>query len=154
VDPLSKPEWRAGVGQVLGTSLTPYTPTLFAATTNPTGFTCRGWWCQVGPLVYVRYRLDAGTGMTAGSGAYRMSVPVKAASIDYDPIPAGSCWAASGASAHSTFLHWFPFAWGGNFIQWTSGVSGTGADLGAAVPFAWVAGAQVRGAFTYEAATI
>lgn len=57
---------------------TSYTPTLTASTTNPTNWTRTGYYMQVGKLVVCRFILTAGGSMTAGSGNYRVALPVNA----------------------------------------------------------------------------
>ena len=80
VRPMDKPGWRAGVNQALGWEWKPYSPILTATTTNPSGWTGTGRWYQVGSLVTVRLTLTGGTSVNAGSGTYRIGLPVTAAS--------------------------------------------------------------------------
>lgn len=58
---------------------TAYTPTLTAATTNPTlgsGATQQGTYMQIGKLVVARFILAFGSSGSAGSGAYWVNLPV------------------------------------------------------------------------------
>lgn len=55
-----------------------YTPTLTAATTNPTlgsGATQTGWWHRTGNMIVGGARIRFGTGMSSGSGIYYVSLP-------------------------------------------------------------------------------
>jgi hypothetical protein len=88
----------AGLITGTGTSLgawTSYTPTLTASTTNPnlgsTGSTT-GAYCRIGKLVVFRVRISfGGTGVNAGSGYYRVALPVTGASVTGNPGN-GSAW--------------------------------------------------------------
>ena len=57
---------------------TSYDPVLTASTTNPTGWTQTGYYMQAGKLVIARFYVAAGGSMTAGSGTYRVALPVAA----------------------------------------------------------------------------
>ena len=63
---------------------TSYSPQLTAVTSNPTyGTTSQvnvGWHKQLGKVVHFYAAFRFGSGMTAGSGAYRLSLPVTASS--------------------------------------------------------------------------
>lgn len=73
---------RSGGG---GSAWTAYTPTLTASTTNPTmgtGSSRVGAYQQVGKTVHVRVAVVFGTsGAAAGSGTYRVSLPVTAKTL-------------------------------------------------------------------------
>jgi len=59
----------------------PYTPTLTAATTNPTlgtGSTRWGNYAQIGKVVVAHFGIVFGSGGSAGTGNYAISAPVKA----------------------------------------------------------------------------
>lgn len=66
--------------QALGSEPVVYTPTLTAPTTPPTlgtGATREGIWVQAGPMVHLWFSFQFGSaGAAAGSGQYRMSLPV------------------------------------------------------------------------------
>lgn len=68
------------VGTLAG-AWTSWTPALTAVTTSPTlgtGSTAEGYYKQVGKLVVWWARLVFGTGAAAGTGSYRVSLPVTA----------------------------------------------------------------------------
>lgn len=64
-----------------------YTPTLTAASSNPTlgtGSSATGRFYRIGQLCIAHFRVKAGTaGFAAGSGLYRISAPLTAASFMY-----------------------------------------------------------------------
>lgn len=69
----------AGKLQQLGGLVTPYTPALTALTTSPTlgsDGTAAGIWSQQGGWIRVVFHIQFGTsGVNAGSGGYRVSLP-------------------------------------------------------------------------------
>lgn len=128
-----------------------YTPSLTAATTNPTlgsGSTVEGRWCRIGSTVHVVVNIVFGTsGTSAGSGKYRVSLPapMSADLPAFASVGAGRLF--DGAQHHlievsrddtSTTLVSFP-------------VNGAG-RTGATVPFAWGASDSIAFHCTYEAA--
>ncbi len=89
---------------------TSYTPTLTAATTNPTlgaasaGAVQFGRYCKVGRLVVAQFGIRFATsGASAGSGAYTVSLPVTAktagfsAGLTSDIVGHGSLWRGNNA---------------------------------------------------------
>lgn len=71
--------------QLLHSGWTSYTPLLTASTTNPTlgtGSLATGAYALWGDAVYYLFRFRFGTGAAAGSGTYRVSLPVAAVSSD------------------------------------------------------------------------
>lgn len=80
--------------QALGSELQTYTPALTAVTTDPTlgsGSSAEGMWAQLGPLVYVVWTIQFGSsGTNAGSGVYRVSLPVDVAPGPLDEVSIGS----------------------------------------------------------------
>lgn len=66
--------------QAFGSEVTTYTPVLTAASSNPTlgvANDADGAWYQIGPLVAFWFSIQFGTsGVGAGSGQYRVSLPV------------------------------------------------------------------------------
>lgn len=71
----------ASMLQALGSEVTLYTPTLTAATANPnlgTDPERNGMWVQIGPLCHVWFEIQFGTGgsVSAGTGQYRVGLPV------------------------------------------------------------------------------
>ncbi len=70
--------------QALGSAPQVYTPTLTAATTSPNlgaGSTVSGLWVQTGYLVMAWFDIQFGTGgsVAAGSGQYRIDLPIPVA---------------------------------------------------------------------------
>jgi hypothetical protein len=125
-----------------------YTPTLTASTTNPTGWTQTGYYMQVGKLVTCKFKLTAGT---AGSGNYRIALPINAsvnvADIDagvivgYDASP-GNFALFNAYIANTAYIQMgYSTTYLGAFV----GVSNTG-------PWTWATGDFIRGTITYEAA--
>lgn len=77
---------KATVANVLGSlAFTDWTPQISSATTSPTlsddaSHIVEGRYCQIGELVIARGQVKAGTsGVNAGSGTYRLHLPVTAA---------------------------------------------------------------------------
>lgn len=71
----------ASMLQALGSEITTYTPALTAASSDPnlgTSPDVDGAWFQLGPLCFVWFSVQFGTGgaVNAGSGQYRLSLPV------------------------------------------------------------------------------
>lgn len=152
VRPMDKPGWRAGVNQALGWEWQPWTPTLTATTTDPSGWTGTGRWYQVGSLVVCRFKLTAQTGMTAGSGTYRVSLPIAADLTISSDTPLGQValfdlgtggWTgfavATAAQQITVYYHVAAVAGAWNFV-------------GAALPWTWAAGDVISGTITYESA--
>lgn len=76
--------WALMYASTGGPAWTPYTPVLTASTTNPTlgtGATVNGSWTRSGRTVTVNGNFVFGTGATAGSGTYRISLPVTAKTL-------------------------------------------------------------------------
>jgi len=151
VDPLTKPEWRAGVNQVLGSSWTAYTPVLTASTTSPTGWTTTGRYYRVGALIVCSGVLTAGTSATSGSGDYRIWLPVAAdTTVGANQIIGTVLMYDSSAN----------LAWTGtarvngnaDYPQVVFGAGSTFGGLAATSPWTWAAGDWISFHFTYEAA--
>jgi hypothetical protein len=157
MDPLTKPEWRAGVNQVLGGFWTPYTPALTAATTSPTGWTTDGAYYRLGALVQVRFQLIPGASMTAGSGNYRISLPLPATSPGQGGFFAGRAAlydTSTGARASVDML--IPngisdYVEGRYPATWPNGAS---TPVSNSAPWTWAASDEIIGALTYETAPV
>ena len=82
-------QWKVVTIDVDQTAWTTYTPTWTAATTNPTlgNGTLTGAYKQIGKTVFVRVKLSWGSTTTGGSGDWRFSLPVTAASADGIQFP-------------------------------------------------------------------
>ena len=130
---------------------TTWTPTLTATTTNPTlgsGSVQEGYYTVVNKLVVAHGYVAFGTSASAGSGDYRMSLPVTAARTA--AANAGSVWLydASTASGWSATAQ----------IQTTTTAGFNKSTSGATIvisnsnPFTWADNDQIRAMFIYEAA--
>jgi hypothetical protein len=87
------------------TAWTSYTPALTASTTNPTlgtGSVVAGKYKQIGKTVFGWAKLQFGTsGVAAGSGVYRISLPVTAASAESQICGAGILQDSSANTAYT-----------------------------------------------------
>lgn len=133
---------------------TSFTPTLTASTTNPTlgtGSGAVGGYSIWGKTVFYRFNIQFGTsGTNAGSGTYRISVPVNS---NQPSSPQGSIFlfdssTGNGLVAGTMFVE-TSATWIDIFYQ--SGTT-TYAQVGSAGPWAWAASDQIRGTIIYEAA--
>lgn len=141
-------EARLGRVGAIGNDWTDYTPTLTAATTNPTlgtGSSQNGRWVQVGSLVVVQVSITFGTsGTAAGSGAYYVSLPAAASSTapvlgsgDLRDDSTGSRRVASALVGSSTSV---------------TGLVTDDGQVSSSVPWTWAASDSLRLSLTYEAA--
>lgn len=129
-----------------------YTPTLTAVTTNPTlgtGSTVSGRYNQIGKLVVAQTTIIFGSASVgAGSGAYRVALPVAAQAAE-TILGTGMLYDSSAAQMkHITAI----------FISSTTAALYLG-DAAAAVfevthanPWTWAANDQIWVKFSYEAA--
>lgn len=129
-----------------------WTPVLTGSTTNPTlgtGGTITGKYAQIGKLVTVRFQIQFGSGMSAGSGRYYMTIPVNAATYAVQGVAIGSLVAVDvSAVALWTGVVSLETATGVGFFA-TGGGFGM---IGAAFPFTFASTDEIKGTFTYEAA--
>lgn len=127
---------------------TAYTPTLTASTTNPTNWTQTGYYTQIGKLVIAKFKITATASMTAGSGNYRIALPVNA-NFTMGDVEVGTV-----AISHSGNTY-TPFAYIPNtsFMQllYMSSVN-TAGPVTHSLPWAWTSTDFIRGTITYEAA--
>lgn len=136
-------------GRAFADAWTSYTPTLTASTTNPTNWTQTGYYMRAGKLVICRFVLTAGASVTAGSGTYRIALPVNANTT----VGVGPSMAYAFDSSASAILHprisidntayiglWYPATW----------PSGTNTAVGNAT-YTWAVNDQIAGALVYEA---
>ena len=147
MDPLTRPEWRAGVNQVLGGFWTPYTPIVTASTTSPSGWVTTGGWYRVGATVVARFALTAGSSVSAGSGTYRVSLPVDAMTGDH---VAGTVWLLDSSTGNA----WNAQAWiaAAGYAQIRYGAGGVGASVTGAAPWTWASGDTISGLVMFETA--
>ena len=137
-------------GRAFADAWTSYTPTLTASTTNPTNWTQTGYYMRAGKLVICKFILTAGASVTAGSGTYRVALPVNASTT----ISVGPSMAYVFDSSASAIMHprisidntayvglWYPAAW----------PSGANTAVGSGT-YTWAQNDQIAGALVYEAA--
>lgn len=130
---------------------TSYTPTLTASTTDPTNWTQTGYYMQVGKLVHVKGILTAGGSMTAGSGTYRIALPVNANTTILN-CPVSGSFLLFDNSSSNLMSHAVGYTNTATYISLQYGTGGTRAYVTGAVPWTWAANDTIQFAFTYEAA--
>lgn len=119
-----------------------------------TGALSTGYYMQIGKLVVARFYITFGTGMTAGTGAYYISLPVNASTAGgsglnttgslfiYDSSTGNAYTGLMGnVGGDATKLMDIYYAQGGALTA-----------MGAAAPWAWAVSDQIRGTIMYEAA--
>lgn len=131
-----------------------YTPTLTAATTNPTNWTQDGQYQRVGKFIVCKFKLTAGGSMTAGSGTYYIALPTNAATgIDYTEMGNASVFDSSAAVVGK-----FPIQLDGTAAArcrieyqatWPTGAITL---VSHNTPWTWASGDTIRGLIVYEAA--
>jgi hypothetical protein len=132
-----------------------YTPALTATTTNPTlgtGSVAFGHYYQIGKQVTVQFRIVFGTsGVNAGSGLYRVSLPVTPETTTICIY--GTFWAYDSSAAASA-IGALNITSGGliQFLYSAAAPSGNSSEITNAAPWTWAASDQLRGTLTYEAA--
>lgn len=131
----------------IGLAATAWTPALTGTTTNPTlgsggNFTQSGFYYRVGKLVYASATLRFGTaGVSAGSGDYRISLPVAAsASLAAAGTLGGAAIIGSGIVRDNSAVS----ASRAVAVQLVSSttvlmVAGSGDSINSAAPWAWAA---------------
>jgi len=121
-----------------------YAPAWSASTTAPTlgNGTLVGAYLVAGKTVYLRMRLQIGSGTSPGSGAWSFSLPADAAPAFIQTMQ-GFCASADGTA------RWPMSA----FLTTANGVERMGVSnniVGASVPFSWAAGDQLVLTGAYE----
>jgi len=134
------------------TAWTTYTPTWTATTTNPTlgNGTLTGHYKQIGKTVFVRVKLSWGSTTTGGSGDWRFSLPVTAASADGIQFP---CTMFNG-------VHWYEGTVNGTYANNTTysaiiaqaGNQAHSDGVNATSPFNWGSADSLQFNGSYEAA--
>lgn len=130
---------------------TAYTPTLTASTTNPTNWTQTGYYARVGKLVIAKGTLTAGGAMTAGSGTYRIALPVNAQTALGNAVLEGSTYLYDNSTGNAYSIA-VPYAANTAYIQLVYGTGGTGGTVAHNAPWTWAASDSIQFAFSYEAA--
>jgi hypothetical protein len=138
-------------GRAFSDAWTLYTPTLTASTTSPTNWTQTGYYMQAGKLVHVKGTLTAGASMTAGSGTYRIALPVNASATLANAV----CNSTVNIYDSSANIAWStPFAWiaAATYVQLQYANGAASVNITNAAPWIWAANDIIQFAFTYEAA--
>lgn len=157
VEDITGSVWPDGVsvtaGLIASEAWTPWTPTLGADTTAPTMGTSptqTGRYMKYGRLVTGNFILYFGAGMTAGSGSYRLNLPVPAAAAPTDHIAIGSGYLYSGSilRLYSIFIPSGVSTWAYMLVDNAAGTT----FVTSSSPWAWAAGNRILGNLTYEAA--
>lgn len=130
--------WATSVAGILATL---YTPALTALTTNPTlgsGSSASGGYFQFGSLIAFWAMINFGTsGTNAGSGQYRVSLPVPASSFHSTRAPLGNIACRCAGQDYV------------GVMKWTTGTTGnlqagdSRVPMTHAVPGAWTANDEV-----------
>ena len=146
----------AAIMNQIGAASVTYTPTLTAATTNPTLGTSSfssGTYIQIQKLVVARFTIRFGTGPTAGSGTYRIALPVTAATTQvYYQNELGNVlirddstqfsYSCTAYQATTTYMELaYPATYGGAL-----------ANVANNAPWTWAANDSISGLIVYEAA--
>lgn len=128
-----------------------FTPVLTASTTNPTGYTAAGRWCQIGKLVRYVFTVTAGGGFTPGSGTYSLSLPTDAATTLLLTAGSARLYDSSTGNAHvgvrvavatsTTLQLQTVLAFGGNLT-----------NVVHSIPWTWASSDIIDGYIDYEAA--
>lgn len=140
-------------GRAFSDAWTSYTPTLTASTTNPTNWTQTGYYMRAGKLVICRFLLVAGASMTAGSGTYRIALPVAAATTtSFVQLGVALCFDSSAGAmlkpncdldtSVSYFTLAYPATW----------PSGTLTRVTNTAPWTWATNDLIQATLVYEAA--
>lgn len=132
---------------------TAYTPTLTASTTNPTNWTQTGYYTTFGKTVHCKFEITATASFTAGSGTYRIALPVAAKMTmnNWSGLGSAMCFDTSASAVthprisidNTNYITlWYPSTW----------PSTGNAAVTNAAPYTWANGDKIVGALTYEAA--
>lgn len=142
----------------IGQAWTAYTPTLTASSVNPTlgaTPTQTGYYLSVGKLVVCRGRLAVGgAGFAAGTGDYRVSLPVAASLTVVNPRLGFASVSDSSATAFAQVTPSLDGASGAYFVLYYPATYPLGAltTVGAAAPMAWGQADSIDWLLVYEAA--
>ncbi|MFD5033656.1 hypothetical protein ACFWM0_25095 [Streptomyces sp. NPDC058405] len=132
---------------------TSWTPSWTAATTNPVvgNGTLNGRHMKWGRTCHVNLELTCGSTTTYGSGVWSFSLPFTAAAAVGSRVGIAHALAGSNrvagniivSASATTFTPFFPASTSVSFLS----------NGGAANPFTWASGNQLRCSFTFETAT-
>lgn len=144
----------AGKLQNLGTTVQTYTPTLEAATANPTlgaGALQEGAWSRQGDLVVGAAYIQFGTsGVAAGTGIYFVGLPVPILDLGMLKVIVGSGHTVdvSAGDARVVSGYWLSSESPNRIRVMAEGAS----DLSSTAPWVWAASDQIAIGFTYPGA--
>jgi hypothetical protein len=132
---------------------TAYTPTLTASTTNPTNWTQTGYYTTFGKTVFVKFRLTATASVTAGSGTYRIALPLAASTSLGGDVEVGdiNMYDSSAGSQIIGSVYISSSTPTIALFSYPTSLTALGVVTNAA-PYTWASGDTIRGTFTYEAA--
>lgn len=137
-----------------GTAWTAWTPAVTASVTPPTMGTASsltGKYYQDGKLVVAKFTIVFGSsGVAAGSGNYRISLPVNATTTNPDTgciVRLNDSSATAAALTSAQILSATTFQ-----LLYDATLHGTQTLVGAAAPWTWAAGDSLNGTVIYEAA--
>lgn len=142
--------------KALGDPWIAYTPTLTASTTNPTlgtGSTASGFYIAAGKLIIGKAKIVFGSsGAVAGSGQYRLSLPVTAVNTTLNKINQTTFMSDSSAGANAQPTAYLAATTYLQFAYSATWPSGTTTIVTDALPWVWAASDSIEVAFVYEAA--
>lgn len=147
--------WPTGsqvtTGLIASEAWSTYVPVLTGAVTNPgmgTSPTQTGRYIKMGRTVTGQFNIKFGTGMTVGSGQYRVSLPVPRWTTGFgEVIGSGFLVDTSASTVRTVILRSI-----GNYAEFYFTAAGVfWAEQ--ASPWAWGDGDEIYGSFTYEAAS-
>ncbi len=132
---------------------TSWTPVLTATTTNPTlgtGSSVAGKYLKVGKLVTAQFSITFGTsGVNAGNGIYRVSLPVTATIFtgSFDTVGIGNLFDSSAGALYTMTpvmisTTFFELYYTGTSVYYAQNSS----------PMTWAASDKITGTLTYQAA--
>lgn len=138
-------------GRAFADAWASYTPTLTASTTNPTNWTQTGYFMQAGKLVIAKLLLTAGASMTAGSGTYRIALPVNAntaigtqyiGTLTLRDASTGNTFYAQAAVSNTAYIT----------LNYAATYGGGAANVANNAPWTWAASDFIAATIIYEAA--
>ena len=140
----------------IGAAWVSWTPTLTAVTTNPTlgtASTATGKYTQINKLIVADFLIVFGTAPTAGSGVYRVSLPITAASTtSYYEASKGQILIRDSSTQFQYQATPYFNATTTMQIAYSATYGGALVDTSNANPWTWAAGDSISGFVIYEAA--
>lgn len=147
---------RSDHNHAIGIGWTSYPPVIEASTTNPTagtGATRNGRYIQVGKLVTYQFLYQFGSSMNAGSGLYRLILPVTSTRVTLGKnLTAGTVRLYDSSTNKNIQLNFFVHD-NDAYIRMAWFAHNDGAnDVTATSPWTWEQNDVITGTITYEAA--